>query len=636
MCGIAGFTHERSRVDRNTIVRITASLAHRGPDQQGIFESPHVSLGAVRLKIIDLCGGDQPFATDDGETVIVFNGEIYNHRDLRQELERCGHKFRTQCDTEVVLEAFREWDTDCFSHLRGMFAIAVWSESRQRLVLARDRLGIKPLYFAQRLGNLYFGSELKAILEHAEFPRCLDLQTLEVYLALNYTPRHHTLIMGIEKLPPGHWLEWRSCAVRKQAYWSLVFNPRSWSIGAAKEYLDELLKDALREHMAADVPLGIWCSGGLDSSTILHYAASITHGRLKTFSVAFPGNSGVDESRYFREVASAYGTEHHEYEMHPSTEVQSAIEEFAWFSDEPCADAGALPVWFLSRMCRENVTVALSGDGADELFGGYLTYLADQWARPMRHVPKFLRRLALGALMRYCPISEKRLSREYMLKRWIEGSFLPPDEAHFYWNGACSATQRRALLVNKAALGDQDLSRDLPVPSSIGYLNRYLFIDQMCYLPGDILQKVDRMSMAHALEVRPPFLDHRIVEFAASLPEDFKIRGMQQKYLLRELMRGKLSRLVLERKKTGFDIPVHEWFRGFLRPLLFETLSPAEIQSSGVFDTAAVGQLIRAHLERRVNVGYQLWGLVTLLLWMKRWGIEAPPQADPMSALRQE
>ncbi|MDQ6663091.1 MAG: asparagine synthase C-terminal domain-containing protein, partial [Acidobacteriota bacterium] len=384
---------------------------------------------------------------------------------------------------------------------------------------------------------------------------------------------------------------------------------------------------SVREHLASDVPLGLWSSGGLDSSTVLHYAASECPAKIKTFSVGFPGRS-CDESRYFREIAQRYGTEHHELEMRPDASLLTAIEDLAFYSDEPGADAGSLPVWFLSRMSREHVTVALSGDGGDELFGGYQTYRADDLARPLRYVPAAMRRSVLAGLVRCWPVSNKKISFEYKLKRWIEGSLLPPDEAHLFWNGTFSQSQKRNLQFGANGHHLKNLFDCLPQSEEIGFLNRYMLLDQQYYLPDNILYKVDRMSMAHSLEVRPPFLDHRIVEFAASLPENLKIRGGKQKFLLKELMRGKLPSSILRRRKEGFDIPTHEWFRGFLRPLLMDTLSPEAVESTGIFDFDATEQLIRDHMERRVNAGYHLWGLLTLFLWLKRWNVQVAPESE--------
>jgi asparagine synthase (glutamine-hydrolysing) len=628
LCGIAGFTHRNRAVDPDRIHKATLSLVHRGPDQQDVYRSAHIDLGAVRLKIIDLEGGDQPMVAEDGDIVVVFNGEIYNHLELRRELEARGHRFRSRCDTEVVLHAFREWDTDCFSRLRGMFAVALWRESQKRLVLCRDRLGIKPLYYYRHGSEIIFGSELKAILEHPEVERRLDLAGLNHYLSLNYVPCPHTLIEGIRKLPPGHWLEWQDGRLRWDAYWRLRFRPQPRrTLESATEELDFLLREAVREHLISDVPLGVWASGGLDSSTILYYAASASPSRLKTFSISFEGRS-FDESRYFRQVAAHFGAEHHEADLNPGLDLASAIEELAYYSDEPSADAGALPVWYLSRLSREHVTVALSGEGADELFGGYVTYRADRLARLACLLPPQARRFALQGL-RYWPVSDEKVSLEYKVKRFLEGSLLPPDEAHCHWNGAFSRQEKRALYLAAECNGLDALFEELPPDAAeVGFVNRYLWFDQYYYLPDDILYKCDRMSMAHSLEVRPPFLDHRIVEFAASLPEDLKIRGRQQKYILRELMKHKLPAAVLQRKKEGFDIPAHEWLRGVLKPLLLDTLSPDAVRRAQVFNLDAVQAALHNHLQRRANLGFHLWGLLILFLWMARWKIQAAPPAE--------
>jgi asparagine synthase (glutamine-hydrolysing) len=580
-----------------------------------------VSLGAVRLKIIDLEGGDQPLVSEDGDAVAIFNGEIYNHGELRRELEALGHTFRTHCDTETLLHAFLEWDVGAFSRLRGMFAAAFWTQSQRRLVLVRDRLGIKPLYYAHRRKDLYFGSEIKAILSHPWFEPSLNVVGLHHYLSLNYVPGPSTLVEGIEKLPPGHWLEWSDGQWAAHPYWSLEFRPdHRLTLGAAKEQLDWLLRDAIREQLAADVPVGVWSSGGLDSSTVVHYASEHASGKLKTFSLSFQGRS-FDESCYFREVARRYETDHHEFDLNPGSGLVEAIEELAQYSDEPSGDAGAVPVWFLSKMSRREVTVALSGEGADELFGGYNTYLADRYARRLRRLPRKLLETAAGAA-HLLPVSDEKIGWDYKITRLLEGSLLPPMEAHFYWNGAFSASGRGELFETGDLL---DSYRPLSMPhNGIGYLNRFLWLDQLNYLPDDILYKSDRMSMAHSLEVRPPFLDHRIVEFAARLPENLKIRGGRLKFVLRELMRDRLPRPVLTRKKEGFDIPAHDWLRTVLRPLLLDTLNQRNVAESGVFSWPAIDSLVRAHQERRANLGYQLWGLLVLFLWMRHWRI-APP-----------
>lgn len=628
MCGIVGFTHRSRRVDPDRIARAVNSLVHRGPDEQGVYRSQRVSLGATRLKIIDLEAGAQPMASDDGDTVLAFNGEIYNHAELRRELEALGHRFLTRSDTETVLRGFLEWDTGCFERLRGMFAIALWTESKKRLVLARDRLGIKPLYFCRWQDDILFGSELKAILVHPEVERRLSLPALNCFLSLNYVPCPRTLVEGIEKLPPGHFLEWRDGAVRTGCYWRLAFREQpQWTEESAKERLDSLLRDSIREHLIADVPLGVWLSGGLDSSTILHYAAAQAPARLKTFSISFRGRS-FDEATYARSVAARYGAEHFELDLNPQADLADAIEEFAFYSDEPCADSGALPVWFLARMSRERVTVALSGEGADELFAGYVTYQADRLARPARRLPAAALGFALRVLGHW-PVSDEKIGREYMVKRFLEGSPLPAGEAHLYWNGTFSEAQKSALLPGADHRYLREVLQRLPDSSAtLGEVNRFLAFDQICYLPDDILYKSDRMSMAHSLEVRPPFLDHRLVEFAASLPGRFKLRGLRRKYLLKELMKEKLPPAALRRNKVGLDIPTHDWLRGVLRPLLQDTLVPEAVEQNGLFRPDVVQGLIRCHLERRANLGFHLWGLMILFLWMKRWQIQPTPPAE--------
>ncbi|MBV8206994.1 MAG: asparagine synthase (glutamine-hydrolyzing) [Acidobacteria bacterium] len=620
MCGIVGFTHKAWLPDPDRIQSAVATLVHRGPDQQGCFRSGLCSLGATRLKIIDLASGDQPIVSDDGNVAIAFNGEIYNHRELRTELEQLGHSFHSHCDTETVLHAFMQWDTACFARLRGMFAAALWTTSTRRLILARDRMGIKPLYFMRRGEDLLFGSELKAILVHPEVDRQLSAEGLDCYLSLNYVPCPWTLVEGIEKLPPGCWLEWRDGEVVSGVYWELPFSePRPWTLEAAREQLDALLRQSTREHLVSDVPLGMWLSGGIDSSTILHYAATESGRPLKTFSVSFRGRS-FDETAYIREVAGLYHTEHSELDLNSESDLRGAIEEFAYYSDEPSADAGALPVWFLSRLSRSQTTVSLSGEGADELFGGYLTHRANRLAALARRAPQRLLRMARRAAG-MLPVSDEKIGFEYKLKRFLEGARMSPERAHTFWNGTFTEGEKwklvgwqlpGALDAVHGELRDRFGSKDDLAP--------YLWFDQKYFLPDDILNKADRMSMAHSLEVRPPFLDHRIVEFAASLPGSLKIQGSRQKVLLKELMRDKLPASVLGRRKVGFDIPAHDWLRGCLRPLMFDVLFDSS--SSPLFRRRAIEASVRAHLERRINIGYHLWGLMVLFLWMKKWGIQ--------------
>ena len=624
MCGIVGFTAKTWYPDPERIREATGTLLHRGPDQQGVYESATCYLGATRLKIVDLSGGDQPMYSEERDTAIVFNGEIYNHLEVRGTLESLGHRFQTRCDTETVLHAFLEWDTDCFERLRGMFAVAIWCDSKQRLVLARDRIGIKPLYLAEHGEDLFFASELKGILIHPEIERRLSMEGLDCFLSLNYVPSPWTLIDGVQKLPPGSWLEWQNGRINKQVYWEIpTMVPSPMSIEDAKSELDRLLHQSVREHLMSDVPLSVWLSGGIDSTTILHYAAEASSSRLRTFSISFNGYS-FDESNYIGEVAKQYGTEHEQFDLNPEQDLEGAIRELSYYSDEPSADSGALPVWFLSKLCKTRCTVAFSGEGADEVFGGYLTYRANRIARRLNHVPRGAISLAMQGLSAW-PVSNEKISLEYKVKRLLQGSLLPAEQAHIYWNGTFSETEKTALLKAPLPSALLDILSQLRASLPGDGIAPFLEFDQRYYLPDDILVKSDRISMAHSLEVRPPFLDHRIIEFAASIPTKFKIRGDNQKYVLKELMKPKLKSPITQRKKVGFDIPTHEWFRGPLRSLLMETLEFAQTDHAGLFNFDAINRLAESHMSRRINVGYHLWGLMTLFLWLKQWNVRSAP-----------
>jgi asparagine synthase (glutamine-hydrolysing) len=634
LCGIVGYTHKNWTPPPRRIQEATATLIHRGPDQQGVFQSGFFSAGAARLRIIDLEGGNQPILSGDGDCGIAFNGEIYNHLEVRRELEELGHRFESHCDTETVLRAFLEWDKECFPRLRGMFGVALWKKSERRLVLARDRMGIKPLYIARRGEDLFFGSELKAIFVHPEIERRLSLEGLDCYLSLNYVPCPWTLVEGIEKLPPGTWLQWQDGEISSGAYWTLPFTrPEEYTLEAAKQELDWLLTDSVREHMISDVPLGIWLSGGTDSTTILHYAAKATRAQLKTFSISFRGRS-FDETKLIRRAVERYGTDHQELDLTPDQDLCGAIEEFAYYSDEPSADAGSLPVWFLSKLCKTKTTVALSGEGPDELFGGYVTCRADMLASFARRVPGRIRKAGLRAA-ELLPVSDEKISFEYKVKRFLEGSLLSPNEAHVYWNGAFSEEEKKRLVKIGLPGSFQSLLTQVDaLPETKDALARHLWFDQNYFLADDILVKSDRMSMAHSVEVRPPFLDHRIVEFAAKLPASLKIHGSQQKYVLRELRKDILPAAMLARKKIGFDIPAHEWLRGPLLPMLREAIGYGVMEYGEVFDKSTVEGFLARHVARKANFGYHLWGLMILFQWMKRWRIQAATEVRPQTYLQ--
>jgi asparagine synthase (glutamine-hydrolysing) len=628
MCGIAGFSHLRKPLPAGVLTHAVDSITHRGPNQKAKFECDEVSLGATRLAILDIAGGDQPIFSDDRDAVIVYNGEVFNFVELRQELEREGAVFHTHCDTEVILQAFLRWGDASFTRLRGMFAIAIWVQSQRRLVLARDRMGIKPLYYYQQDGEVYFGSELKCIFAHPDVPRRICLDGLNCYLSLNYVPAPYTLVEGIVKLRPGQMLEWKDgvCSVRSYLPPKAKL-PVPTSIDAACEELDDLMQKSVKEELVSDVPLGVWLSGGLDSSTVLHYAAAASPNRIHTFGVTFQGRT-FDESRYIREVSEHFGTDHTEFDLNTDAELVDAIEQIAYYSDEPSADAGAVPLWFLAKMTARDVTVILTGEGGDELFAGYLTYRANRYSDIARRLPSSLLKAGLAAAS-LLPVSDDKISFEYKVKRFLQGSLMNPGNAHLFWNGTFSDEEKEHLFRFADSLPLARTLSDLRPGRDVG---RFLEFDQRYYLADDILYKVDRISMAHSLEVRPPFLDDRIVDFANRLPDDYKLRGAESKYILRRLMEKKLPHSVLHRPKIGFDIPIHEWFRGVLRPLLVATLTEEAVTSTGLFHWPYVRRLLDDHLERRANLGYHLWGLLVLFIWMKRWNIDTALDGSPVAS----
>jgi asparagine synthase (glutamine-hydrolysing) len=618
MCGIAGFTHIYRLFSRSRIHDAARTLEHRGPDQQNVWQSASASLGVRRLRIVDHARGDQPMLSDDHDVVLAFNGEIFNHRELRRELEDLGHRFRTDCDTEVVLEAFLRWNVDCFSRLRGMFAVALWTESKRELVLARDRLGIKPLYYSVHRGEVYFGSELKALFCHPEIERSINPDCLTAFCGLSYVPGPGTMIRGIQKLPQGSVAIWKDGDLKTTSYWRADQRaPFSGSLDAATEELDHLLAEAVAEQVKAEVNVGVWLSGGMDSSTLLHYATRANVTSLKTFSITFNGRE-FDESPQITELVRQFPTDHLQLDLGPEVADAGTVSELAYHADEPNADAGALPVWFLSKMSAKHVTVALSGEGSDELFGGYVTYRADIYARRLAAAPQWMRQTALQ-MARCLPASNRKIGFEYKLQRFLEGLSLDPRVAHLFWNGTCSSQSRAELLHNPDETTMERLVNEIPKDGSV---RRFLDFDRDYYLPDNLLTKVDRMSMAHAVEVRPPFLDHRIVEFAASLPLNFLIKGRVHKRVLRRLMHDRLPKAVTSHRKTGFDIPVHDWLRNHLRTLLRDTVTERAVRDSGLFRWQSIQNMLDAHMQRKVNYGYHLWALLMLFLWIERWNLQ--------------
>lgn len=586
MCGIAGFTHSRIAPDASRL-RDTAERLDPG----GTYATPTVTIDAARLNV-----------SADGSMAVAFEGAVLNRAELRMELEHRGHHFHSRCDAETVSAAFREWDTGCFSKLRGMFAAAFWMESGRRLVLTRDRVGVKPFYLARHRGDLYFASEIKALFAHPEIERQLSPAGLDCFLSLNYVPCPWTLVEGVEKLPPGHWLEWRDGAVRSEAWWRLPDTPQPyWTLDAARCELDSLLKQSMREHLLADAPPGVWLNGDIHSAAILHYAASAASAPLKTFSVCASGP--------IRQLSSVYGARHQQIDWDPARDLLEAIQKIVHYCDDPCGEPSALPLWFLGQASGDGV--ALNGDGAAELFGGSPAYVAGRLAHAARRLPRALLRLASHAT-------------GGPARRFLEACQLPPEEAHVYWDGAFLEAEKPSL----AGPLSGTLRRTLAELAAAGpSLPALLHFDQKYPLPDRVLAQVDRISRAHSVDARPPFLDHRIVEFAASLPARLKVAGLRRSIMLRELMRAKLPPAILRRNASP-TFPADEWLRGPLRPLLVETLESGAAGHAGVFHAPAIHAFLRRHLDRRADLGGRLWGLMILFLWMKRWRIQTIPAQE--------
>jgi len=620
MCGISGIVyHDRHRpVILDDLKRMCNTLVHRGPDDEGFFVDQNVGLGMRRLNVIDLATGHQPISNEDGRLWIVFNGEIYNYPELRKELEEKGHRFSTNTDTETIVHAYEEYGEHCVTKLNGMFAFAIWDCRKQKLLLARDRLGIKPLYYFLDNRHLVFGSELKAILEHREVPRAIDLEALDSYLTFEYIPAPLSIFKGIKKLPPGHTLVLQDGKASIRQYWDLSFERFEGREEDLSQALYDLVKDSVRMRLISDVPLGAFLSGGIDSSAIVCMMSELMNQPVKTFSIGFDDPS-YNELRYARAVAKHFGTDHHELTIKP--DVVNLVEDLVRYLDEPLADVSVFPTYLVSQLARENVTVVLSGDGGDELFAGYDWYLAEKIEQYYRGLPSAVRTRWLPQVVSLIPPSSRKKGLINKLKRFVEGSVLPDSLRHFRWNVFMTE-------VNKDNLYSEELKRSAshfnPYSRFIAYLKAFeeadplwqqQFADIKTYLPDDILVKVDRMSMANSLEARTPFLDYRVVEFAARLPSHLKLNGFKTKYLLKQCMAKKLPAATLNRKKEGFSIPIKNWLRQELRPLMHDVLSPERIKREGLFNASYVEKLKAEHLNGNANHSHQLWSLMIFEIW---------------------
>ncbi|WP_028059875.1 asparagine synthase (glutamine-hydrolyzing) [Candidatus Solirubrobacter pratensis] len=612
MCGICGIA-ATGAVDAGALRAMSAALAHRGPDAHGEAALGPVALDARRLAIIDLEHGDQPIATEDGAVTVVQNGEIYNHAALRRVLEARGHRFRTRCDTEVIGHLYEQDGLAAFEQLRGMFAIALWDARARRLVLARDRFGIKPLFHARlRDGGLAFASELSALALAPGFPRELDPVALEAYLAFNSIPAPMTAYAAARKLPAGHWLTWDAEDGRVEiARWCRprpVSMVRSEPGDVLAAELRARLRDSVRAHLVADVPVGVLLSGGIDSSALTALAAQESGQPVQTFSIGFRERS-FDELERARLVARSYGTDHHELVVGP--DAAELLPVIAAACDEPLGDSSALPTYLVSRLAAGHVKVVLSGEGGDELFGGYETYAAGLLAARFGRAAR-----ALSPVVERLPSGNGRVPLDYKLKRFTRAAHLPPLEAHQGFKEIFGAEQRRALL--GAAGGDPLAAHRARWAETEGAapLARLQDLDLGIYLVDDLLLKTDRMSMAHSLEARVPFLDAHVAELALALRTRDKVRGLAKKRLLRRAVAPLLPRQVVHGRKRGFSIPAAAWLRGPLLPFAREVLSPARLRAQSVLDATAAGQVLERHAAGREDMSRQLWGLMALSLWL--------------------
>lgn len=634
MCGIAGglWFDEKLAISPRTLDAMVDVLAHRGPDDRGCHLEPllrdpgglvpGVALGFRRLSIIDLSSGHQPMANEDRSVFIVFNGEIYNYRDLRRRLEGSGHRFETSSDTETIIHLYEDLGTDCFAHLNGMFAIAIWDRPRRQLVLARDRLGKKPLFYQFKNSQLLFGSELKALVESETFDRQVSAAAIDQYLMYQYVPHPHTIYTSARKIPPGQVAVFRDNVCEERRYWKIDWQ-RELDVGEeeAVKHVDELFRDSVRLRLRSDVPLGAFLSGGIDSSLVVAVAQQQLESPIHSFSIGF-SIADFDETKYARQVAGWVGSEHHEYRVEP--DAVSILDRLVWNFDEPFGDSSAIPTWYLCQWTRQYVTVALSGDGGDELFAGYDRYRALWLSRWLE------RALPIGPLLgsrfvQSLKSSPRERSFVRRLKRFGEALNQPQARRYMNWVQIFPERMRAGLYRDEfiEQLPDEDPieffeaawhqigNRDLVSKSSLA--------DLVTYLPCDLMTKVDIASMAHSLECRAPMLDYRLVEYTASLPSKLKFRLGKGKRLLRRTFDKLLPRQIWTRPKMGFGIPLAPWFRKELRPLTEERLLGSNVRLHQYFRPESIELLVQQHVSGVTNHCYRLWNLLVLESWLRRW-----------------
>jgi asparagine synthase (glutamine-hydrolysing) len=635
MCGITGaiWTNTAVAIDPATLEKMTALVAHRGPDDRGYYRSeyrhengagpqPGVALGFRRLSIIDLEGSRQPISNEDGTVWLLFNGEIYNFRDLRRRLEGSGHRFRTQGDVETIVHLYEDEGVEFAKYLWGMFAIAIWDGPRRQLVLARDRIGKKPLVYLAEKDRVLFASELKCLLAVPGVPREIDPGALDEYLTYQYVPHPNTIFRAIRKLPPAHYAVWRDGRLTVACYWQPNFNQEEKRpAGKYNEELQSRLTDAVRLRLQSDVPLGAFLSGGVDSSIVVGLMSQLG-GRVKTFSIGFP-EPDYDETRFAREVAQRFDTEHHELRVEPN--IIDLLPKLAWHYDEPMSDSSAVPTWYVSELTRREVKVALTGDGGDELFAGYDRYRAVRLSALFDQLPGPLRRVIASRLWQCLPGGHRRRSIIRRTKRFSAALNKSIARRYLDWIGIFDEPSR-------AALYSDEFLAELPGVDPAEFLLRAWrraekrdsvtaasLADFITYLPCDLLTKVDIASMAHGLECRQPFLDHRVVELAIAMPINFKQRFGRGKRILLKAFGDFLPKSIQRRRKMGFGIPLESWLRRELRELTCDTLLDARALSRGYFRPEAISRLIEEHQSGARNHAYQLWSLLVLELWHRQW-----------------
>jgi asparagine synthase (glutamine-hydrolysing) len=624
MCAIAGiynYHRDSQPVDRAQLKRMADVMAHRGPDDEGFFSSGPVGLAHRRLSIIDLTGGHQPMFNEDGSIVLVFNGEIYNHRELRAALESKGHVYRTHADTESIIHTYEEYGDDFEAQLTGMFAFALWDARRRRLVLSRDRLGIKPLYYTQHQDQLLFASEIKALLSVTGVARRVDLDALESYLTVRYVPGPKTMFKDIYRLQPGHTLTVQNEKLRIHSYWDLEYTEEPRSEEELSEELGALLVEVCRSHLMTEVPYGVLLSGGLDSSTVVAVLRSLLDDRLATFTIGYDNADHVNEFAYARKVSEHADTWHREVSL-PAKEFADWIPKLVWHLDEPIGDPACVPLYFVARYAKQHATVLHSGEGADELFAGYGIYqkmLAIEKVRANRIFPliKMLSNAILplsGAIKgsAYLRLLQHPLQQRY---RGVSGHYIP-----HYLNHICNAdfiAKSSSSFLSDAYSSYYQRVRDQPD------LNQMLYVDTKVWLPDDLLIKADKMTMAASVELRVPFLDHRLVEFAARLPVSYKLRGTQGKFLLKKVMESFLPRDIIYRRKSGFALPLPEWFRKELYELARHLMLRPGNAMSTFLNLSYIEHMLERHRSGVCDFSFQLWALLLLEYWFEEYHVAA-------------